>query len=156
MARQPTPNKGVEITHKPDAHAPTYLVLERPHERSGSPICSLPCLAAWARWSLEPLILGYLPITSRTCTHCVICAVAVHRPTDCRLHESCPPYLWAGTLTARPILAALARLNEGRPVTDVQIRLATEIARLCPDLLPLEVANRVRRAKLSAPGPGRG
>ena len=77
--------------------------------------------------------------------HCVICAVAVHRPTDCLLHASCPSYRWPATLTARPIIAALWQLSGRRPVTDTQLRLAAELAQLCPELLPGEIAQHVLR-----------
>lgn len=118
-------------------------MLEGPHQRCGSPVCSLPCLATWARSTLKPVILGHIPPTSSSCTHCVICAVAIRRPVGCLLHETCPPYLWAGTLTARPIIAAISQLNREQPVTDQQISRAAEIARLCPELLPGAVAYRV-------------
>lgn len=125
--------------------ATTYVVLEGAQQRHGAPVCSLECLATWTRTVRQPVILGYFPATLRSCTHCVICAKAVHRPADCLLHTSCPPFLWPATLAARPIIAALWQLSGEQPVTDTQLRLAAEIAQLCPELLPGEIAQHVLR-----------
>ncbi len=119
-----------------------YIASTNPDAKSGTAVCSLPCLARWARATRIPFVFG-ISTPSPICTYCAGCGMRTARPADCLLHgDACPPSDWTQTPTAAAILKAVHR-RTGLPVTDQQVDTAYELVAVHPEYTAGETALRV-------------
>lgn len=134
--RRGTSRPPVQIT-------PTFVVVTNVTERGGAPICSLECLGKWQIRMKKPLLLGIGSGKNRHCSHCSVCATAIRVPEDCALHGACcPPFFWAGTISAQETAAEVRALRSG-PISDEEFEAMLSLLEQYPEATPSEIARNM-------------
>ena len=132
-----------KLARTPVQITPTFVVVANATERGGAPICSLECLGKWQIRMKRPLLLGIGSRRNRHCSHCSVCAAAIRVPEDCALHGAfCPPFFWAGTISAHETAAEVRALRSG-PITDEEFEVMLSLLERYPEATPGEIAREM-------------